>query len=605
MRQRQQKFLIFILMMTAMLVSPIRIAFAQVNDALSLDGISISPEDMQKVWGSLDAVSDPNIREMLRLKLEGKTVADIAAQMGVSEEEVGRSLMTGAMILKNVINVQGGAQPTEELTSETISDNYSAGPEGNAKVVAHGNTKSRLLDVLDLKNMDILDVLKLISQKTGLNIVASQNVKGRITVYLKNIDVLEALKIIVNSYAWAYGKEGETVMVMTDKEFQDKYGYKFGEDFETRIKKLIYASATDALAILNQVKSNSGKIIAEEKSNTLILMDTVVKLDEMENILKQIDVATQTQVFNLSYAKAEDISTKITEILTPNIGKMKFDERSNRVVVSDTPRKIEEIKKFVDAFDQQHKEVLIEAKIIQITLDDTHKMGVNWETVVANYHNLDLTSNFDILSTTDKRGKITVGTIADDRYIATIEALDTVGTTDILSSPRITTVNNKEAKILVGSTEPYVTTTTTTPATGPTTTAESVNFIEVGVKLFVTPTIHNDDYITMKIRPEVSSVVRSLTTSNNNSIPIVETSQAETTVMVKDGATIVIGGLMKESKTKSVKKVPLLGDIPWLGGAFKSTNDSVQKTEIVIFLSPRIVTGDIQGNTPVTTSLAK
>ena len=166
--------------------------------------------------------------------------------------------------------------------------------------------------------------------------------------------------------------------------------------------------------------------------------------------------------------------------------------------------------------------------------------------------------------------------------------------TNILSSPSITTVNNKEAKILVGSTQPYVTTTTTTPSSGPTTTAESVNFIEVGVKLYVTPTIHNDDFITMKIKPEVSSVTSSLKTSDNNEIPIVESSEAETTVLVKDRVTIVIGGLIKEEKVKNTEKVPILGDIPFFGNAFRNESDKVTKTEIVIFLTPRIISGDVE-----------
>ena len=172
--------------------------------------------------------------------------------------------------------------------------------------------------------------------------------------------------------------------------------------------------------------------------------------------------------------------------------------------------------------------------------------------------------------------------------------MDTVGKTNILSNPRITVINNEEAKILVGSSEPYVTSETTTTASGPTTTAESVNFIEVGVKLFVTPTIHGDGYVTMKIKPEVSSRTGSITTSTNNEIPVVETSEAETTVMVKDGVTIVIGGLIKEQDIRTVKKVPLLGDLPFLGFAFRNENKSIEKTEIVIFLTPRIISGDIQ-----------
>jgi MSHA type pilus biogenesis protein MshL len=452
---------------------------------------------------------------------------------------------------------------------------------------------SRTLDVLDLKNMDILDVLKLISQKSGLNIVAGQNVKGRVTVFLKDIDVQEALKIIVEAYDWAYAKDGDIFKVMTAQEYEGKYGHRFGRETATRLRPLLFAKPADVLALLNEIKGKSGKIITDHQSSTLILIDEPPKLDEMEMIIKQVDVPVRTEVFDLGYAKAESLSGKIAEVLTPSVGTMKSDDRSNKIVVSDTAQAIERVRRIIEAFDEKEKQVLIEAKIIQITLDNEHKMGVDWEAIVSDYHSLDLVGDLDVLTSTDKKGKLSIGTISSDDYTALIEALDTVGSTDILSSPRITAVNNKEAKILVGSTEPYVTTTTTTPSSGPTTTAESVNFIEVGVKLFVTPTIHKDGFVTMKIKPEVSSVTSSITTSNNNTIPVVETSEAETTVMVKDGVSIVIGGLIKDQTTKSMKKVPLLGDIPFLGFAFRNQSDSKSKTEIVIFLTPKIITGDV------------
>ena len=452
--------------------------------------------------------------------------------------------------------------------------------------------EKQIIDVLDLKNMDILDVLKLISQKSGLNIIAGQDVRGRITVFLKDIEVMDALKIIVESYGWAYVKDGGIFKVMTAAEYEARYERKFGQNTQTRIKQLLFVKASDVATILNEIKSRVGKIIAEDKSGTIILIDDPKKMDAMEEVIKTIDVPIQTEVFDLGYAKAEDISSKIGEVLTPAIGSMKFDERSNKVVISDTAQTLAKIRRIIDAFDEKDKQVLIEARIIQIALNDEHKMGVDWEGIIRDFHSLDLTSNFDVLTSTDKAGRLSIGTLASDDYTALFEALDTVGTTNILSSPRITAVNNKEAKILVGSTEPYVTTTTTTPSSGPTTTAESVNFIDVGVKLYVTPTIHDDGFVTMKIKPEVSSVTSNLTTSNNNTIPVVETSEAETTVMVKNGVSIVIGGLIKEEKIKSTSKVPFLGDIPVVGVAFRSESDEVTKTEIVIFLTPQIISGD-------------
>ena len=141
------------------------------------------------------------------------------------------------------------------------------------------------------------------------------------------------------------------------------------------------------------------------------------------------------------------------------------------------------------------KDLLTSLKVKDCILSDQNKLGVDWEAVVNKFHDLDIKSNFNVLDTADKRGTMSIGTLASDNYTALIQALDSEGATNILSSPRITTLNGQEAKILVGSSEPYVTSTTTTPSSGPSTIAESVNFIEVGVKLYVTPQIHKDNFI--------------------------------------------------------------------------------------------------------------
>ena len=239
-------------------------------------------------------------------------------------------------------------------------------------------------------------------------------------------------------------------------------------------------------------------------------MDTSAKLMQMDKVIAQVDVRMNKKVYDLSYARADEISTKIAEILTPDLGKYEVDERSNTIIVTDTQAVLNEIDRLVEVFDRKDKEVLVEAKILQITLTDETKLGVDWEGIVSKYHDLNVAADFDILTATDKSGRVSIGSLTNDEYTATVEALQTIGRTRILSNPSIATLNNQEAKILVGSTEPYVTSTTTTPASGPTTTAESVNFIDVGVQLYVTPTIHNDGFITMNIKPEVSSVTSKL-----------------------------------------------------------------------------------------------
>ncbi|NTV30125.1 MAG: type II secretion system protein GspD [Candidatus Omnitrophica bacterium] len=483
------------------------------------------------------------------------------------------------------------------LTSPVVSSAVEPDPVANvapnaAAAQTPGAVNHSLIDVLDFKQIDIADVLRLISLKVQRNIVASQNVKGRITVYLKDISVLDALRVIVDAYGWAFIEEGDIIKVMTAQEYEERLGEKFGRPLTSRIYNLHYGNTATVSAMLNQIKSPQGKVLGDEKSNTMVLMDTPAKLTEMDEIIKRLDVQTETAVFDLSYATAKDVSAQITPMLTSSLGVIKTDDRSNRLIVTDTARVLEQVRNLIKTFDSRHKEVLIQAKIVQVVLDDEHKMGVDWEAVVSKFKKLTFKSDFTVLADSDKRGKVSIGTLSDDDFAFMLEALNTVGDTNILSSPRITALNNEEAKILVGSTEPYVTSTTTTTASGPATTAESVNFIDVGVKLYVTPTIHNDGFITIKIKPEVSSATGKITTSNNNTIPIIETSEAQTKVMVKNGVTIVLGGLIKEETVKTEKSVPLLGKLPLLGVAFRSENHLVRKTEIAIFIKPTIISGD-------------
>jgi hypothetical protein len=154
-------------------------------------------------------------------------------------------------------------------------------------------------------------------------------------------------------------------------------------------------------------------------------------------------------------------------------------------------------------------------------------------------------------------------------------------------------LNNQEAKILVGTKDAYITSTTTQSGDSAVT-SQSVNFVDVGIKLYVTPTINSDGFITMKIKPEISSAERTSITSEGKitQVPIVTTSESETAVMVKDGVTLIIGGLRKDERSKTVKKVPLLGDIPLVGFFLRSTSDEVKKTELVILLTPHIMSGE-------------
>lgn len=516
-----------------------------------------------------------------------------------------------------------------------------------------------MLDTLELRDMDINDVLKLIAAKSGLNIIAGKNVSGRVTIYLKDVEVHDALTIILKANDLAYVENGGLVQIMPGSEYEQLFGMKFGKQITRKVIVLKSMKASDAVSLLNQVKSTGGKIVADEQSNTLMIEDIPEKLDYMieylkevdlptewkvfeirnvpvegvasklteqvspkigsiktdlssnkllvkdtprkladiEKLIKQVDVPRESKVFDLNYAKAEDVVKTITPLLTKDIGTIQFDARSNKIIINDIFPRIEEITSVVSAVDRKEKEVLIDARIIQITLDDNYKMGVDWDSVIKQNKNLRFTNNFSLPSDVPNPPMSTtkIGTLNSDGYGALLTMIAKMGKTRILSNPHIAVVNNQEAKILIGSNQPYATSTTTTPATGAATTAQAVNFIEVGVKLHVTPSIHDDGFITMKIHPEVSSVAGTYTTTNNGettSVPIVSTSEVDTIVRVKNGVTIIIGGLIKDETDYTKDKVPVLGDIPLMGKVFSRDQRSVTKTETVIFLTPHIITGD-------------
>lgn len=446
---------------------------------------------------------------------------------------------------------------------------------------------------LDLKGLDIVDVLKMISNRSGMNIVVGKNVTGKVTIFLKDVNIWDAFEIILASNGLAYEKEGEIIKVMSDRDYELIYGEKFQDKKQSLARALKYAKAQDLSVTLNQIKSNIGRIIVNEPANTLIVLDTPQKISQIEKIINDLDQPTETKVFELKYAQADKLKPQIQEAVSKGVGTVRTDERTNKIAVTDFPDKIRELGKIIEAFDEKPSQVRIDAQIIEISPEkDEFKMGVDWDAWITK--NLRLSNSLPLggltkLSLGLATSGATVGEKFDRRGI--LDLLRTIGKTKILSSPSIMVLNNQEAKILVGTKEAYITSTISQSGTGTEVTAQSVNFVDVGIKLFVTPTINKDNFVTMKIKPEVSSSKLTDLTSEGKvtQVPIVTTSEAETVITLKDDNTIIIAGLKKDQKAKEIRKIPILGDIPILGFPFRSYSSSITKTELVIFLTPHIV----------------
>ena len=473
-------------------------------------------------------------------------------------------------------------------------------PPAFAEEAHAAETGERL--TLELQGVSIFDVFKILSKKSGLNIVAGKNVQGQVSIFLQDVPVREALKTILQSQGLASVEEDGIIKVVTEEEFLKKYGRPYEDTRVTRAFHLKHASAETLAAKLAEGKSAYGKIVTELRTNTLIITELPRILEEMENLITESDQPQQTRVFYLNYVKVEDIEPKLKTFMEGGAGRVEIDKRSNRVLVFDIPSRIRKVQALVHAFDVKTPQVLIDAKIMEVRLSDAYRKGINWQEIIEKVGDFNTLSAVAPLAVLPPTGAAALATLAlgsgqDDLQVV-LDLLDHVGKTNLLSSPRLTVMNNEEAKLAVATREPFVSQ-TVVQTTNSTNTADNVQFVDVGVNLKVVPRISQDHFVEMKIKPEVSSSSRSLelegvaqgsnTTFTRTRIPVVTTQELETTVQVKSGHTLVIGGLIQDSQSKTSTGVPILRAIPFLGRVFQSNTDDFSKTELVIFLTPRIL----------------
>lgn len=314
-----------------------------------------------------------------------------------------------------------------------------------------------------------------------------------------------------------------------------------------------------------------------------------------------------------------DIEAKITAVLTPDIGSAVADERTNRIIVNDLPNKLNEIEAMIGAFDAKTREVLIEAKIVEIDLTDEFAFGVDWDRIFEYFpKDISMVGSFPMSSpsgTEGNFGRVSIGewksgfftdtgtagqawnsgTIDPSQSNQMINFLRSIGDARIISSPYIAVCNNEEAQIMVGTRQPYATSTISQSETSATT-SWSAEFVDLGVTLTVTPTINQDGYIKLHIKPEVSTLRQWFEILDETGVaqirlPEVDTSNAETSVLIKDGRTLIIAGLIRDREYTTKRKFPGIGDIPIIGNLFGSTSTGVIKRELVVFLTPHIISG--------------
>ncbi len=323
----------------------------------------------------------------------------------------------------------------------------------------------------------------------------------------------------------------------------------------------------------------------------------------------------KTEVTKLRYVRAIDIKKSLETITTALKVKMEIDDISNSIIITGPPAgcaRIDEILKYIDVFQQQ---VSLEAKVVAINKTDMKDLGVDWKwdmtpqsathqreqfsTIVPLYNadgspKLDSSGNQATTNVETNTWKVTrqsnTGILQFGRnpegwpyefyYQAKINALLNKGDAKILASPKVTTINGKEARVLIGERIPILTEKTENGKTSTTT-----EYIDTGIKLIYTPSITTDHTITAKVRTEVSTPTLVADIKNYQ----ISTREAESTVLMKDGETIVIAGLIGSVDSKSSNTVPFFSELPLLGALFKSVHHSKTETEVVIFLTANII----------------
>ena len=431
-------------------------------------------------------------------------------------------------------------------------------------------------------------------------------------------------------------------------------------DEEVEIIKLKYASATDLVRIIDSVnksqgKSNSGgksdpRVVADDRTNSIIVSGDVKARKRLINLVERMDseleTSGNTRVIFLNYAKSEDLvkvlqgvsasiqaeeksSTKGRQSTNRDVS-IDSHKDSNALVITAEPDMMRSLEDVIRQLDVRRAQVLVEAIIVEVFEGDGTTLGVQWANEKGGgiqFNNgvvgigspavgvnqaqdkilvdsITTTSNGDtVVVPTEKSQLGDLSGLASllggvnglllggvkDGWGAVLQAVSTDTNSNLLATPHLTTMDNEEAFFIVGQEVPIITGSTT--GSNNANPFQSVDRQEVGIKLKVTPQINEGDAVQLLIEQEVSSV------SGATSVDvIINKREIKTSVIVDDGGTIVLGGLIDDAVQESVSKVPLLGDIPILGNLFKSTSTSVSKRNLMVFIRPTIIRDGVTMN---------
>ena len=380
---------------------------------------------------------------------------------------------------------------------------------------------------LDVQDAEIGTVLRSLAGFSGTNIVASPRVTGKVTVKLEDVPWIEALGVILKSHSFDYIEENGIYRI-------------------------------DTAADLREEK------LAKERAR------------------KQVEdlAALELGIVTLHYANAEEVKDALERMLTER-GDIDVDVRTNSVLINDVHERVAMISEMAQRLDSETPQVEINARLVDLDTRASRELGFNWS--VSNFMSPgnNLAGDLEIANPLQApAGALKVATVQDwGELMAKVEALENSNKARLISNPIITTTDNREASILVGQKIPLIVSDEAGNAITQLTT--------IGIMLRVTPHINKDRNVTLDIHNEVSDLSSQATVQGG---VIINTSESDTRVLVEDGETAVIGGLIRRVENRLESGIPVLKDVPLLGALFKHTTNVKANRELVVFVTPTIVT---------------
>jgi len=467
----------------------------------------------------------------------------------------------------------------ETQTVSVSSTRTTVTPAEQAKKVTTKSTEKRVS--LSFKDADIKDVLQALSIKAGTNIVIDEGVSKRITLVLNNVTAKEALEIITKASGLAYEKWDNGYIVSTPKRLLEILDSGITrEKVPVQIVEAIEIKS-DTNQIQNTLKVVYPDIVTSITGKYLVLRGEKEKIEEAKKLIASIDVITvtpeiiaktteTTERITLKHMEAKDFVESIKGLFPQDT--FTIETPTNTIIVKGTRDIIDRVQEFVSAVDIPTPQYMLEAKVVEVNRDGALLLGIDSS----------LTGNVSVGLSTNALALESLTSLVTStvQLNAVLNMAQSKGLAKVIAAPKIAAIDGKEANIFIGDVINYF----IPNVQG----GFDLRSVTAGVTLRVTAKMERDKTIRVTLNPEVSSIT-GWTGSGATIAPNVGTRRASTELKVKDGDTIIIGGLMRSSDTENVKKVPLLSNIPILGQLFKSRDTKQEERELIIMITVNVV----------------